>query len=215
MGFAEMIQALRRLATLARCRFFFMLIAVFALGISSCGHGIPRLGMGGRYLEGRDEVTKATGNVDKAIVALESVVRQDPLYQDSLTLLGRAYYKKGRYQDARQILQRALVVNKEDEIAWVVSGITELRLGQNEKGFENLKGGLTLLSKVSRPGYKGYTFWDYPGTVSLALRRTILLATKGIEEKDNLVRATEILLSRIDDEESKSRLGEQMKVPQQ
>ncbi|HME61909.1 MAG TPA: tetratricopeptide repeat protein, partial [Candidatus Binatia bacterium] len=69
--------------------------------------------------------------MDKAIVALESVVGQDPTYKSSLTYLGRAYYRKGRYRDAFAILQRAVAVNKEDEQAWLVLGVTELRLGQN------------------------------------------------------------------------------------
>lgn len=209
-----MIDTVRQLAALPLSRISFALIATLALGISSCSHAIPRFGVAGRYLEGKDEILKSNGNMDKAIIAFETVVRQDPLYQDSLTLLGRAYYRKGRYQDAQQILQRALAVNKDDEIAWVVSGLTELRLGQDEKGLEILKGGLTLLSKVSRPGYKGYTFWDYQGTVNLALRRAVTVALKGLEEKDNLVRATELLLFRIDDEEGKVRLSERFKPPQ-
>ena len=214
MGFTAVIKTLCRLRTLLRLRVFFMLIATLALGISSCGHAIPRFGVSGRYLEGKDEILKSTGNMDKAIAALETVVRQEPLYQDSLTLLGRAYYRKGRYQDAHQVIQRALVVNKDDEIAWVIFGLTELTLGQDEKGLESLKGGLTLLSKVLRPGYKGYQFWDYQGTVSLALRRSVLLASKGLEEKDNLIRAGEFLLSRIEDEEWKVRYSERVKPPQ-
>ena len=55
--------------------------------------------------------------MNRAIIALESVVKEDPTYRDSLTLLGRAYYRQGRYQDARQILMRAVAVNKDDEIA--------------------------------------------------------------------------------------------------
>jgi len=86
--------------------------------ISGCSLSIPRLGIGGSYLGGRDEFLEGRGrNMDKAVVALETVVREDPTYKDSLTLLGRAYYRKGRYEDARQILKRALAVNNEDEIA--------------------------------------------------------------------------------------------------
>jgi len=74
--------------------------------------------------------------MDRAIVALESVVKENPTYRDSLTLLGRAYYKRGRYEDARQILMRAVAVNKEDEIAWLVLSMAMLRMGENEKGLE-------------------------------------------------------------------------------
>lgn len=158
--------------------------------------------MGGRYLEGKQEVTKIRGgNIDKAIVNLEAVVREDPMYQDSLTLLGRAYYKRGRYEDAKVILQRALAVNKEDEIAWLVLGITQLRLGEDQKGLASVKGGLTLLSKAMRDQYRGFPQWDLNGFVNISLRRAVVVARKDLEEKENLIRATEILLSRIDDEE--------------
>jgi len=103
--------------------FCYLLVAICYLLIAGCTHAIPRFGTGGRYAEGKAEVTKSRGgNLDRAILSLEAVVRQDPTYEDSLTLLGRAYYKKGRYGDARQILERALVVNKEDDTVIGVAG---------------------------------------------------------------------------------------------
>ena len=160
------------------------------------------IGTGGKYLEARDNITrKRGGDIDKAISHLESVVRDDPLYKDSLTLLGRAYYMKGRYEDARLILERAVVVDKEDEIAWMVLGIAQLRLGQDEKGLATVQGGLTLFSKISVDGYKRYQFWDRAGKVKIVLRRGILMARKGLEDKENLIRSVENLLAAIDEEE--------------
>ena len=181
--------------------------AVLAIGYlaSGCSHSIPRFGIGGRYLEGQQEVTKGRfGDVDKAILALEDVVRQDPTYQDSLTLLGRAYYKKGRYWDAFEILKRALAVNSEDEIGWIALGLTQLRLGDDQKGFETLKGGLTLLNKVSIDGYKGIGFWDKNGSVRTAIRQSIFLLIKEVEAKEKIISSGEVLLARIDDEMWKS-----------
>jgi tetratricopeptide (TPR) repeat protein len=180
----------------------FLLLAIILSFVSGCSHAIPRFGIGGRYVEAKGELTKGRGgNIDKAILDLEAVVREEPTYQDSLTLLGRAYYKKGRYEDTRAILQRALVVNKDDEIAWVVLGLAQMKLGDDQKGLESLKGGLTLLSKAMRDSYRGFSGWDVNGSVRTSLRRSVLLATKGSGEKENLIQATEILLSRIDDEE--------------
>jgi tetratricopeptide (TPR) repeat protein len=140
--------------------------------------------------------------MDKAVVALEYVVSQDPTYKESLTYLGRAYYGKGRYQDAYAILQRAVAVNKDDEIAWLALGATELRLGQTEKGIETLKGGITLASKALGEGYRNYERWDIRGTIRASVRRCAFYLTKGPEEKDNILQSTDRLLALIDDEEN-------------
>jgi tetratricopeptide (TPR) repeat protein len=140
--------------------------------------------------------------MDKAVVAMEYVVSQDPTYKHSLTYLGRAYYRKERYKDAYAILQRAVAVNKDDEVAWLAFGATQLRLGQNDKGIETLKGGITLASKVLGEGYKNYERWDIRGTIRASIRRCAFYLTKGPEEKENILQSTDRLLALIDDEEN-------------
>lgn len=161
------------------------------------------IGTGGKYLEARDQITrKRGGDIDKAIGNLETVVRDDPLYQDSLTLLGRAYYMKARYEDSRMMLERAVLVNNEDEIAWLVLGIAQLRLGMDEKGLTTAQGALTLYGKLTGDNtYKRYQFWDRAGKVRVALRRSIVVARKGLDDKENLIRSVESLLAAIDEEE--------------
>ena len=191
--------------------------AVLTIGYltSGCSHSIPRFGIGGRYLEGKREVTKGrSGDVDKAIPALEDVVRQEPTYRDSLTLLGRAYYKKGRYRDAFEILRRASAVNPEDEIAWIALGLTQLRLGDDLRGLESLKGGLTLLNKVSIDGYKGIGFWDKNGSVRIAIRQSVFLLIKEVEAKEKIITSGEVLLARIDDEMWKSEMDAHIETTQ-
>lgn len=140
--------------------------------------------------------------MDKAVVSLEYVVSQDPTYKQSLTYLGRAYYRKERYKDAYAILQRAVAVNKDDEIAWIALGVTQLRLGQNDQGIETLKGGITLASRVLSEGYRNYERWDLRGTVKASVRRSAFYVAKGVEEKENIIQSTDRLLALIDDEEN-------------
>lgn len=167
-------------------------------------------GIGGRYLDAKKEITRRGGNLDLAIFNLEHVVRRDLSYEDSLTLLGRAYYKRQRYKDAFQILKRALAINPKDEIAWTALGLTQLRLGDDQRGLESFKGGITLLSQVAKRGepYKGVEEWDKNGLVRAALRKAVLYATKGLEDKKKLIRVGEILLTRIDDEEWEAKIEE-------
>jgi tetratricopeptide (TPR) repeat protein len=181
------------------------LLALSSFLIGACGRPevLSGVGTGGKYLQGREEITrKRGGNFDKAIVSLETVVQQDPTYKDSLTLLGRAYYMKQRYHDAFQILQRALAVNPEDEIAWIVLGITQLRIGDDERGLESLQGGITLFSKVSQRGYRGFRYWDRAGRVRTAARRAVIVLRPGSEgKKEDRIKTVENLLGAIDEEE--------------
>jgi tetratricopeptide (TPR) repeat protein len=178
--------------------FFLLVVATLA-----CNHPVPRFGIGGYYEEGREQFLRGrSGDMDTAITALESVVSQDPTYKLSLTYLGRAYYRKGRYHDAFEILQRAVAVNRDDELAWMALGLTELRLGRTEKGIETLKGGITLANKAFVDGYHHYIYFDTRGLIKGAIRRSAFALTKGAEEKENIIRFTDNLLALVDDEEN-------------
>lgn len=179
-------------------------LSIVLIILSSCSADqIPRFGIGGRYEEGRAQFLRGrSGDMDKAITALESVVSQDPTYKNSLMYLGRAYYNKGRFQDAFAVLQRAVVVDREDEQAWIALGLTQLRLGQDDRGVESLKGGITLANKVMVDGYHGYIYWDTRGLIRASLRRCAFLLIKGVEQKENIVQNTDRLLAIIDEEEN-------------
>ena len=178
-------------------------LLLVAFLIFGCSNTLPRFGTGGRYEEGRDQFLRGRGgDMDKAIVALEAVVKVDPTYKESLTYLGRAYYRKGRYQDAFAILQRALAVNPDNEIAWISFGMTQLQLGQNEKGIETLKGGITLASKVMVEGYHNYEKWDIRRTIQASIRRSAFLLISDSQAKEKILQSLSQLLAQVDDEEN-------------
>jgi len=177
-----------------------LLVAVLIFG---CSNSLPRFGTGGRYEEGRDQFLRGRGgDMDKAVVAFEAVVKVDPTYKDSLTYLGRAYYRKQRYQDAFAILQRALAVNPDNEIAWISLGMTQLQLGQNEKGIETLKSGITLASKVMVEGYHNYEKWDIRRTIQASIRRSAFLLISDPQGKEKILQSLSQLLAQVDDEEN-------------
>jgi len=179
-----------------------IVVALIAICMG-CNHAIPRFGVGGKYEEGMDQFLRGrAGNMDVAVTSLEYVVSQDPTYKKCLTYLGRAYYRKTRYQDAFAVLQRALAVDKEDEIAWIALGVTQLRLNQPDKGIESLKGGITLASKVMVNGYHNYMYWDTRGLVGASMRRSAFLVMKGPDEKEGIIQSTERLLALVDEEEN-------------
>jgi tetratricopeptide (TPR) repeat protein len=152
---------------------------------------------------GRQLLTKPQGGgVSEAVSHLEQAAKKDPYYKDTLTLLGRAYYYQKRYRDSLWVLQKALDVNKRDEIAWMTLGITQFRLGEDEKGLESLQTGLGLLNQASKGGYRGYLYWDRNGAVRASIRKAILqVAEEGLNGKEQIIRSSEILLARLDNEE--------------
>ena len=198
-----------RTASHGRISVMIAVLSVVGCGLlSGCTHAIPRWGTAGRYLEGRDQFLRGRGgDMQTAVNALESVVGDDPTYKDSLTLLGRAYYRQARYQDAIRFLQRAVAVNEKDEIAWLVIGLTQLRLGEDEKGVETLKGAITLVSKASVRGYRDFPEWDSKGVVRTYISRSVVQVIKGVEEKEKLMQTVETLLARMDDEENFQRIN--------
>ncbi len=181
-----------------------LVISLLASGCSVLDFRLPALGKAGKYKTSKKELAKPRGaGASTAVPLLEAIVKDDPFYGDTLTLLGRAYYQQRRYQAASQILQRAVLVNNEDEIAWLLLGLTQLRLGNNQQGLESLKGGLSLLyKKATKYDYLGYDSWDVNKLVQSSIRRAIFQVQKGgLENKQKLIRSGEIILVRIDNEE--------------
>ena len=174
--------------------------ALLLAGLSGCWRPAG-FGVGGKYNDALTEMGKSPsgGDVNRAITDLEYVVHRNPRYRDSVTQLGRAYYYAGRYPSAFEVLKRSLALNKDDEIGWIVMGLTQLRRGDDQRGLESFKGGLTLLARATRSGYKDIRdeFWDSHGVVRRTLRRSIGLARGGVGEKRKLLRAGELLLHRI------------------
>jgi len=154
-----------------------LIVAILASGCIR----LPAIGKAGKYRTAKRELAKPRGaGANTAASLLEAIVKENPFYRDTLTLLGRAYYQQRRYQDALQLLQRAVLVNKEDEIAWLLLGLTQLRLGDNQQGLESLKGGLSLLYvKATKYGYRGYESWDVNKLVQSSIRRAIFQVQKG------------------------------------
>ena len=85
--------------------------------------------------------------MDTAVTSFEYVVSQDPTYKNSLTYLGRAYYRKERYKDAYAICSgpwRSTKTTRSPGLPWG----DRVAFGTKRKRHRNPQGGVTLASKV-------------------------------------------------------------------
>ena len=109
-------------------RYILVLICFSALAFMSCS------GVSGSVFAGRNALQ--TGRPNDAIGYLTQAADADPNYRlpyriqpGVLTYLGRAYLETGRDSEARQTLERAVKLHKDDPLApmpgWMMSLSTE------------------------------------------------------------------------------------------
>jgi len=89
------------------------------------------------------------GDPNAAIVSFQSAAELDPnhlyfsvLPQGTWTYLGRAYYLAGKYPEARQALERAISLHKDDNMATLYLGLTLTRSEDRQRGLKEIESGL-------------------------------------------------------------------------
>ena len=134
------------------------------LFISGCS------GVGGDVQAGRNALQ--TGRANDAIGYLMRAAEADPNYKipyrvrpGVLAYLGRAYLETGKDKEARQTLERAVKLDKDDPFAHLYLGIAMLKTGERERGRKEVEDGLRAiddtLEYIAEDRVYGY-FWD-PG----------------------------------------------------
>jgi tetratricopeptide (TPR) repeat protein len=92
------------------------------------------------------------GDPEVALGSFQSAAELDPNYfyfstfpQGIWTYVGRADYVAGKYPEARQALERAVSLHKEDNIARLYLGLTLLRSGDRQIGLKEIEDGMRRL----------------------------------------------------------------------
>jgi tetratricopeptide (TPR) repeat protein len=109
------------------------------------------------------------------LTALEGNASYSQLHEGAWTYLGRAYYDAKKYPEARQALERALTINRDDGFARLYLGLTLARLGDHEAGRKEILLGLQgLHDRLEHIVY--YTpvglYWDPAGQIRRELQVT-------------------------------------------
>lgn len=181
----------------------FLALLLFSSGCSS---------VGGQVQAGRNALQ--TGRPNDAISFLTRAAAADPNYKipyrigvSVLAYLGRAYLETGQDTEARQTLERAVNLDKDDSLAHLYLGIAMLKTGELERGRKELEAGLRAmddtLEYIAADRVFGF-YWDPNMQIRNDIRRT--LAAK--LDDAQLIVAGERIGDQFDEEIDKARRDE-------
>jgi tetratricopeptide (TPR) repeat protein len=138
-------------------------------------------GVGSDVQAGRNALQ--TGRANDAIGYLTRAADVDPNYKipyrvraGVLGYLGRAYLETGRDREARQTLERAVNLNKDDPFAHLYLGIALSKTGERERGRKEIEEGLRAidytLEYIAEDRIYGF-FWDPGMEIRNDIRRSL------------------------------------------
>jgi tetratricopeptide (TPR) repeat protein len=124
-----------------------------------------------------------TGRPNDAVGYLMRAADVDPTYKISyrvpqgvLAYLGRAYYETGRDGEARNSLEKAVSLNKDDSLARLYLGLTLLRTGDRDRGRKEIEGGLKgiheTLDSIASYKFSGI-YWDPARMIRSDIEKTL------------------------------------------
>jgi tetratricopeptide (TPR) repeat protein len=124
-----------------------------------------------------------TGRPDDAVSYFMRAAEVDPTYRipyrltvSVLAYLGRAYYQTGRYEEAREALERAISLDKDDSLAHLYLGLTLLRSGDPARGRKEIESGLKgiheTLEHIASDNSSGI-FWDPTRVIRSNIEKTL------------------------------------------
>ena len=125
--------------------FKFLFSLAFILTVAGCS--------GGRFQAGRQALLR--GNSETTVGYLSTAAEQEPNYVNVIqnyresvwTYLGRAQYETKRYPEARRSLEKAVALNRDEGMALLYLGLTEMRSGDSSQGAKQLGSGLKSIEE--------------------------------------------------------------------
>jgi tetratricopeptide (TPR) repeat protein len=149
-----------------------------------------------------------TGQPQAAIGYLRDAADLDPDYKTPYsiresvwTYLGRAYYEVGNFPEARQTLEKALSIDKDDPLPKLYLGLTLLRSGDQQQGRRETENGLrginNLLNHLATSPTNGI-YWDPTRQIRSDIQRA--LSMNEMIQQSEFITAAERVGSQLDEE---------------
>ena len=157
-----------------------------------------------------------TGQPQAAVGYFRDAADLDPDYKTPYsiresvwTYLGRAYYEVGNFPKARQALEKALSIDKDNPLPKLYLGLTLLRSGDQQQGRRETDNGLrginNLLNHLATRPTNGI-YWDPTLQIRSDIQRA--LSMNEIIQQSEFITAAERVGSQLDEEIDNARRGE-------
>ena len=149
-----------------------------------------------------------TGQPQVAIGYLHNAADLDPKYKTPYsiresvwTYLGRAYYEVGNFPEARQALEKALSIDKDDPLPKLYLGLTLLRSGDQQQGRRETENGLrginNLLNHLATSPTNGI-YWDPTWQIRSDIQRALTM--NEMIQQSEFITVAERVGSQLDEE---------------
>lgn len=139
------------------------------------------------------------------------IYRSMHFHEGVWTYVGRAQYGTGRLKEARQSLERALSIDKDDNLARLYLGLTLVRLGDTSRGFKEIESGLNGIHEWleyierTRPFE---AFWDPLREIRGAIEKDLANVSGKDFDRQQLIASAEWVGQRMENEIDRARQDE-------
>jgi tetratricopeptide (TPR) repeat protein len=160
------------------------------------------------------------GNNEMALSYFQRAAQRDPNYkhgtafqQGILSYVGRTEYAVGQLPQARQTLEKALMANKEEDLARIYLGLTLARSGDRQRGLKEIEGGirgvhdwLDYINEAHRFSFG--QFWDPAREIRSAIQGDLAMITGREFDWQKLIASSEWIAQRMEEESDRARQDE-------
>ena len=186
---------------------FVLICFSVSLFISGC------LGVGSDVVAGRNALQ--TGRPNDAVGYLTRAAAADPNYKlpyrvhvSVLAYLGRAYLETGQGTQARQTLEKAVNLDKDDSLAHLYLGIVLLKTGERERGRKEIEEGLRAIDDTLEFFAEEDRFYRLSWDPNMQIRNDIRKSLAAKLDDAQLAMAAERIGSQFDEEIDEARREE-------